>query len=205
MKNWFKRYKIADMPLPEATDYPNTSHYLLEKYDSLISQETVDELKIKYPNLKYIGQGSFNIAYDTGKGTVLKMLSDFNEYSIYKKYKDINISCIVKILDIFRIGYVFFAEMEKIRLLNIEEKSIINKIRDFYFINFMFINNDKSVEEIYGYTRHHLKVDEELLLKYIYFIKCLWNNGFSDLDAHYNNIGYNSNGDLVLFDLGGSQ
>lgn len=179
--NWF--LKLSDMPLPEATEYPKNNNTTLDKYNLLLRKDTVEALKKIYPDLKYIGNGAFGVAYEIPNGNIIKMTDYEAEAKVATKVMKNPNDCCAKVFNVVKINNVWFIEIEKIKLLSISEKKILYKL----------INNDPIPNED-GYY-------DEFLKKYNDMVECL-KNITKYPDIHSNNIGYNKNNKLVLFDLG---
>lgn len=201
MKNWF--LKLSDFPLPEATEYPSIRNNTLNDYNRDISNNVVFKLKEIYPNLRYIGSGANGIAYETGNGTVLKMTKFWNEYYVAKNLIEKPVNCIVKIYKVHNIIGVYFIEMEKTKVL---DQDLKNAVDDFYG---KLWSRTKSLDEILNeindrYTIIGNKQQLKVINDYYNLIKCLRYYGYLTDDTHGENVGYNNEGKLVLFDLGDS-
>ena len=198
--NWYKKLVNADSPLPIVEGLPEENTLALEELDAL-DTETIEKENKLYPNLKYLGHGCHGLATEQRpEGRVIKYTTSIKELQsakiILEQQKIQNISHLPGIVGVYDVreikGNISSISMEKVRTLNDEE-----------FLTFGYAFNGKRR---YGHPVSEDEINQELFRKMeegITIIKQtatelempLW-------DLHANNVGWNSEGELVLLDLG---
>lgn len=177
---------------------------LSEKVPSKIQQY----FENKYPNARPIGMGAFGVVYDIGNNKVVKITTDRAEIGFLKhrKKNKINHPFLINVYDVEFLGKTAIIEMEKIIPLSEKEKQIYNLARyeDYKKKESMTPKSfQKAKDRGYGamesWRREQMRKSDFYKKSYEFYglvKKHKLNN-----DAHSNNVGIRSNGDLVLLDM----
>lgn len=202
--NWLQKISQSKpMALPFAR--PEWSEPGLDDIDQIMQEETAaEERKNMQPS--YLGSGMFGIAVDLPNGLVGKYTDDIDEATMATYIQDNPMSCVVNIHDIKLIQEepeLFMIIMDKIKTLNDTEQAIVYNLRSFvpYAKNHLREwQVPEKVQKIRDRTSNHRVIDD-----FIDMEKCLKSNNISTQDTHGENIGYDKQWNLVLFDLGSSK
>jgi len=122
-----------------------------------------------------------------------------------------DVPCIVKIFSVKQVqvekeqqpsrSHIWAIEMEKVKTnLSNYQKLIANGLNSLSHSTFDEDRNYFRNLYIKRYPEETRFIDEYLRMRF-----CLIQHNIFTYETHGNNIGYNSNGDLVLFDLGQSK
>ena len=164
----------------------------LNRIDRMMTDETAkSEAETMQPS--YLGSGMYGTATNLPSGFAGKYTDDPSEVEIARRVKDNPISCIVNVHNIRQVQrdpIIFMIIMEKVKVLDAIEKEAIRMLR----------HDWEKQEEVEG-ARQTYKNKMQLIDDYIDLRRCLIANKISGDDAHWENIGYNKQGNLVLFDL----
>lgn len=168
--------------------------------DVIMHDVTREDEENAFPDMKYLNQGNRGIVYDLGNGKVLKYVFERNEYETALYIQQNPIPCAVRIFDVQMVqkgdGNVYRIISEK--LLPLKRKKdidIINKLRD-------FIKPIITQKGLGGFKSIPSNIRNGVAADYLDMCHCLVSRGYSISDAHGENVGYNSEGNLVLMDLG---
>ena len=155
-----------------------------------------------HPDIEYIGQGNFGVAYSIGN-RVVKYTGDKDEARVaLHVYKD-PLPCVARIFDepkmVQREPPVWKIVFEKIKPLSRMEQSIVHIIFPHYSSPPTFEDIDDFVSEHPELTNEALNLEKD----YFDLVECLQFHGYRPDDTHAGNLGYNAGGNLVIFDVGG--
>jgi len=225
--NWFS--KIAKektdekpMPMPFTTEDRSGG---TKRIDREMSQQTADQLKKQYPEIEFLGAGGIGVAGQSGNN-VIKFTSDEDEAMMAKQLMKINIPCIVKIYSVKKVqeprkfdSYynattIWVIECEKVNTnLTLDQKRLagdmnaILQIGGWSTMPSEFIRQgwESKKQYVYEKTIKEFPQEQQFINDYLEMRMCLDKNNIIADDAHGDNIGYNKQGKLVLFDLGYSE
>jgi len=199
--NWYKKTKKA-MPLPRSKDIPRSQDDVrFEEDDSNNLWGSIDfmnrnlrdqsELEEKYPDLKYLGSGSYGVAYDIindakRNNHVLKITFDWKEIQSAKKILEMqkenggkfpHISFVYNVSEIqqrepgnrMKMYNIVAIESEKVNRISLRENSIISRLWNFFWRNPSSLNNEReaSLKNAWNYSKialsnfSHEERDEE--------------------------------------------
>lgn len=190
-----------------------------DKIHTRMTQETSDTEHDKFPDQQWLGSGKYGVATECEPGMVCKYTVDETEARTAMKVMDKYYPGVAQVFDVQMVQEepnIFMIKSEKCVGLNEEQWLIVDKIYT------------KSSQDIFrrGFTTQGLypieavmkDFERELRLEritvaeitkmyhdYIRLLETLTGSGFSLVDTHGANIGYNPRNELVLFDLGGSE
>lgn len=199
--SWFKK---ISMPLPferPIDKYPGGGYYNI---DRIMSEETAEKEKLHRHKPEYLGSGSFGVAaIDPKTNSVVKYSAERNEYEIAKFLFHNPCPCFVKILEeptiIQSTGKpVYSIVTEKVRELFESEEDKI------YLMNLRELAERRPENYLREYENKLMKYPENefIIKKHQELYECLQQNGYYCEDVHGGNIGFNSQGKLVILDLG---
>ena len=176
-----------------------------------------DKLRFEYKDLKLIGFGDHGCAFLTNENSVLKLTDDKYEYKmalalLNNKYPNL----LHRFPEIYNLknfkNKIFIIEMEYAKILKNKNKKLYEKTENFIYDNIISkgidlssinkkdikskinINKYKYFDEIFNLYKDF----DEIFNLYKDFHK---ENLFPD-DLQAQNVGWNSNGDLIVIDLG---
>jgi hypothetical protein len=195
MSNWY--IKLA-MPLPPAKGYPkplaNGKHNGgLGDLDHRMDEDEAESISKQYPSMKYLGHGVDGVAY-THKvpNSVIKITNSYEEADVAMQIMNDPVPCCVRVFNVQENqSTTWTIEVEKVQPLAPAEKLLFGRL---------FLKYKGKPVEI------NLKDPEtqKFAIHWKRLVSCLKQNNLSAEDAHANNIGWNKEGVLVLFDLGNS-
>ncbi len=172
--------------------------------DSIMSTETADEER-RTMEPSYLGSGAFGIATNLPSGLVGKYTDETSEAELARQVKDNPIPCIVNVYSVRQAQVypeIFMIIMDKVKVLYGIERTVISKLRtQIYKRGHGYSPRWKvptKVKEMKNRYIDHIKLIDD----YIGLQQCLEANDILGDDAHGKNIGYDKQGNLVLFDLG---
>lgn len=171
--------------------------------DFTMRQDEAFDEELKFPRLKYVGQGNQGLAYyDPDSNSFVKYTTESKEADAAETAMQINAPCTAAIYEVNRVGKagVYRIRSEPIRTLQKNQSKIITKIYFKYVLQSEYTKLDFGT--IARFMPVNIRQHSKLIYDYIDMLNCLAENGFSLSDTHGGNIGYNRNGRLVLFDLG---
>jgi len=210
MKNWMQ--KIAQAPpkpmaLPFRRSLPYDPSELelgAHQVDQTMDESTALSEEETFPEMEYLDEGAVGVAYKYDHPTygniVIKYTPDYEEAAaaglIYKNPLPcfVNIHEEPKELTAEDGRHVWRIISEEVQVLDKVETTFVKKIQRFY--------HEQKAYPIMNYLWP--LAYKKLYTDYKAMAECIEENGFSIDDAHGGNIGYNSEGRLVLFDLGES-
>lgn len=202
MVNWLKKLNQAKpFPVPFKTrdKIPfrgkETQDFGAWNIDQSMNEEEANKEEMMHPDMSYLGQGNVGMAYQTPE-SVIKYTSDLSECEAAERLYQNPIPCAVRVLSspVILNDHLAKLELEKVTPLNLQQKEVISAAYDCY-------DQERTSDCLDQLDSHY---DQKLILDYRILRECLWSNGFDPIDAHHDNVGYNSKGELVLLDLGGS-
>ena len=216
--NWYQLYKKA-MPLPVTLPVEVPIELGIKRYDKRISEETAKSEREKYPNMKYLGYGCFGVAMDIGDNKVLKyveqkeaataaMLQGFKgKYPTVKIYDIIEVQKEINNENV-HVTAVWAIITEKLKKLPVNISAqwyrFINKIVKLVENNEEDkLTDDQKDDLILEYAdRFHVNQNEaEYYVNEAENLTTLREVGLA-YDMHDENVGINSEGRIVLLDLG---
>ena len=197
--NWFKK----SMALPFSLQRADEGAWVI---DEDMREETAKQQKEKH-NPSYLGAGTNGLAINIG--THAGKYTRFKEEATIANYLKNNPSeCFVKIFDVQEIQKdpsIFLIEMEKCTLFSKKDESVLEfmyqEVRETEIDNIMRLNEEKIIKAYNKTIRRH-PFKRRILNDYKNFLLCLVRSGFKTRDYKPSNTGYNSVGQLVLFDIG---
>lgn len=215
--NWLNKItqsKPMAMPIPDPGEHIRNTGW--EVIDNRMTLETADEEIDQYPDLSYLGSGSNGVVVDLGYNMVGKYTNEEHEVFQAERAKKHRPSCIVNIHEIRKVQgppySLWMIIMDRIRTLDTVEKKLyaffssfgsqngpltIERIRDGGFNLGRPVSANGQLTQFGEQVKHLLSLHKK-------FMKCLELNGFRADEAHEENVGFDKNSNLVLFDLGGS-
>lgn len=222
---WNYIYSQKAMPLPFDEDVSNESDSGSLIIDEHMSQESADKIKQKH-NPNFLGQGNMGVAMmGQNPNHVLKITKDFDEFFVANLQMKKNFPFLVKVYSIEQVQddpEMWLIEMDKVQTL--DEWQILLNMSLRYMI--MFPDDEQSLgfDQVYQETINEIKTDEEMKIKaHIVFehseseimdfarksynlqMALMHNGPIRTMDGHGKNIGFTTDGRLVLFDLGRSE
>jgi hypothetical protein len=184
-----------NIPISKARD-PSTP-WGAWNVNEVMRPEEAEFEETSHPNMSYLDQGNVGVVYDLGD-SVIKYTSDVSEAQSAQEIYENPIPCAVRVLQPPTMINDKLAKivLEKVTPLNSAQKKIIWDAVDTYENN-----RGETLEDM---IERLSPTERQLVLDYDYLRNCLWENGFNSGETHEHNIGYNSEGTLVLLDLGGA-
>lgn len=194
------------------------------EYDRDFSEETAGQEELELgQEADYLGSGVFNIVYHSGD-VVTKYTKYEDEAEIYRKQFEQNYPCLIKVLEApvkiqerrvlpsYTGSQLWRIRMEKATPLTDRNKNLAvwccNSTRHMLDERIERITGSGIVQDVVqNINEAHGPVNEfdyGFLGQYGQLVEELVSFGFSPEEAHADNIGYNKEGKLVLFDLGQS-
>lgn len=215
MFNWFQKIcQTKPMALPA---YPASDPKLkgvwkgTGRIDRSMTTETANYVKNRYPQISWLNEGAYGVAFDCKPGTVCKITDQRTEAQNALKFKLNPNSSVVRIFKVSPIQRnnksLWIIEMEKVKTLNIQEQQVYREIFKCFERNNLLEWNmsfNACLKEKQLAAEHIVGENNPLILKITQGIDNLWKNLDENLleDAHHNNVGWNEQGNLVIFDLG---
>lgn len=210
------------MPLPFRQNIPedNLKRPTTMKYDYMMTEDTARAQEAELGDANWLGDGSYNIVYQKGD-VAIKYCEDETEVEIYRKQYERKLPCLVKVLEPPREiqEELWQIKMEKVEPLEEEQRRVIAVASQWALTHFRGVEKGnfgslyseiKQFVEIYNRNASHrpswtgLDVDNPVLIAYAKLLICLKSYMMTFPDVHSRNVGWDKNGTLVLFDLGGS-
>lgn len=210
--NWLQKLCQRAKPMPLPFDVPEGITNELEsrgmgspRIDERMSQETADMLQDQY-GVNFLGAGNEGVAgyYDReGTDAVMKLTDSEREAKMCQYIQQIKPPCTPMIYDVQQVQYepyeLWAISMEKVQ--PIEEDSDMwfaaNEMSyDLPYPNDVSESSQWIVEKYPNLTNFRQK--------YINMTECLLDHDIWTRDAHAANIGFDSEGNLVLLDIGKS-
>jgi len=186
------------MHIPYYSDLFENDKNLSNKYFSL-SKEICKKLKIN-EHIKYIDRGVYGFSFRVGKNNVFKFTKDQSEVAVALR-NTFNNKNIINIFDVIKINTNLIDD-ENLYLIieNYIEKIPENKKE--YIVCLIEQIYKNKLTNVDRFLSKNLSIDNKYLsdLKNIYY-ECK-KLKIKNLDLHIDNLGFNSNEELVLFDLG---
>lgn len=199
-ENWLQKIsQFKDMPVPHPDTIPEYNkqqeyggHYNI---DTIMTEETARSEESKH-DFRYLGDGMMGLVFHKN-GRTYKYVADDDEVAGAERAYENPLSCIANVLEPPRMVQeypkpIWLITMEKVELLNDFEQDVIRDYRN------------KIQGETYNDIILDMSESQSIIQNYDNLVDCLETNSFGSNDAHAENIGYDSQGNLVLFDLGGS-
>ena len=192
--SWLTRISQSK-PMALPFGLPEEYNRGLEVVDRKMTDETANvERETMQPS--YLGSGSYGLAANLPSGMVDKYTDDEKEAEIAQQVKNNPLPCLVNVHEVRQIQSapdIWAITVEKVKTLSYFEQEIIEGVYD----DWRF---PKSVQKMKSIYRHQAQLMDD----YVALRICLGDNRLSGHDAHPENIGYDKEGNLVLFDLGGA-
>ena len=201
-------------------EYTNSyGGYIPELIDAIVDR-VADDLGEKV--VKFIGSGALGYAFALKSGRVLKLTKDKNEINLI--YNLSKLSSIPKsLMTYYNIGKVdnpkpneeyqyYYILMDKVEPLTEEEQYVVNS---FYKHRIQY-KTDYYTEIMNEFLETHIddwfngrgdadrrRICKELLPHVRNIVKDLKKHKIKETDFHGGNLGWNKEGKLIMFDLGG--
>lgn len=216
--NWY----TTAMALPEATGYPQSGSRsdlnTINQVDEGLNPDVADALTKEFGPLKYLGHGSYGIAYDQkNPERVLKVTDDDSEAIAANRLMQNPIPCAVRIYSVKKLNDMgwWALETQRVNPIPVNTKRYIAYIASLFNSNF---DNNVGENTTFEYALEGTKSDSECRIRfgisidkareifnrYRTMFMCLKSNGFNATDAYSSNIGINKNGSFILLDVGHS-
>ncbi len=198
MMNWLQKIsQVKPMALPFTVPQSDIFSGGVDAIDQEMLQETADQ-EVDRLNPEFLGSGSMGVAGITPEGLVVKYTAEHDEAHIAQHFMNNPIPCLPIIYEVKRLQQFLWAiTMEKVKLLtNSEECQVITALNN--QLQYSSSNSLKMIQELtskYPYL-------EKLVDDYNTMMACLKEHKITPGDLHDDNVGYNKDGNLVLFDLG---
>ncbi len=197
--NWLQKTSQSKPMLPFAR--PENFERGLELIDKVMEPEVADEERMRL-RPGYLGSGGMGLAGLTSGGLVVKYTQDKDEAAIAEAFMGKKTPCLPMVHDVRELQDSLWAiTMEKVKTLPPK--------REIYWMITYLSNMLYEPQEDFD---EHLKSFSKIVLEFPYLrkiaddynkmIECLESNNIVPGDAHSGNVGYNTNGSMVLFDLG---
>lgn len=194
--------QTKSMPLPFGRQqnipiYPSSGPTGTLRLDDKMSLDEAVQEEGRHPNMQNIGQGNFGTAYhDPDIQLVIKYTRSKDEFRNALKLTDLKIPCVAKIVSALPINdNVFKITMEKTTEIEGEKRDIVNVLYESIDMSF------EDLRDIFPYAKLN-EEKKQLVNDYIEMLHCLRGHGIDTYDTHAGNIGYTTDGRLVLFDVG---
>lgn len=199
----------------------NFEQFINEEYKALkVTKIILDDVCKKFnldsSKVKFLSSGSFGSAYSVGD-SVLKITSDFREVNDVKPIIGKKINGVVKYYRLEKVeGTNYFAIlMERVDPLyewlsdKIKSdkdfkiaKEVVNKILDIIYDNWnkveKFEEFEKKIKEYWILPKN--TIYSNLVSKFWSFYKKIYKLSDKPFDAHIYNLGFDKDGDIVMFD-----
>lgn len=207
--NWYDAYKRA-MALPQEVPNEYVEYGGVERIDLWMSDDTAKQEKNKNPGLSFCGSGANGLVYDIGNGRVVKytlsvleadkakiLMSNNGDYPVPKIYS-------VNEVQNKNGRHIWAITMEKMKLLDRKYWDVWDFIINWRKhapngwgaeIDEVMVGVNKYVFSVISQSEKRWMCEESLRFKKLDALDLLW-------DAKGRNIGINSEGHLVLLDLG---
>lgn len=198
---------------PESYDRPGPGY---NKIDNIMTTPEAKNEEDLYPEMQYSGAGDYGLAAEIGNNQVVKYSTDRKEVEVCRNLKDNPNPCIVRIYDVRAID-----PMKPLYAIVMEKVQPISDLYEQVIIDALLLNkyelvtnapDELFIEDVVEYfLREHntdLNLNKyqsrilELIKHYRSLLKCLQHSNFKISDSHVDNIGWNSEGRLVRFDMG---
>ena len=196
--SWFKLAQPKPLPLPVENANFNSGGTL--SIDETMTEPTAKRERRKRP-ASYLGAGSSGLAVDLGDDKAAKYTTQQREAEMAEHFKSSPCPCVANIHHVEQIQHdprLWVIVMDKLREANKEEQQIIY---------YMSCQQDSSLESIHEYAKKMKRSYPEhvsFIDKCEEFLTCIKECNVGDYDYGGNNIAFDKNNNLRLFDLGGS-
>lgn len=202
---WLKRAQSKPMALPfDRTQLPFGSGYEgIGKIDQTMTEETARKEQEKH-NPEYLGAGTYGLATVTPMEpeVVRKYTRDEAEVQNAKQLKEHPIPCTAVIFDVIRIQEyppLWVVESERVKQLPRHERLMLQQVFIAYPQGDFLFKDPQTILKAIRFAPNSMNI--QLMEKFLQMAKCLREYDL-DEDMHPGNLGYNSDGDMVLFDIG---
>jgi len=202
--------------------------FLLENNYGVGTPEIIDAVVDRVANnlgeevIDFIDSGALGYVFSLKSGKVLKITTDKNEINLI--YNLSKLSSIPKsLMTYYNIGKIYnpnpttkrqyyYILMDKVKTLNDEEQSVINEFykhriqyNNNYYENIMNPYLERHIDEWFAnkWNKNKIKICKELLPQVRNIVKDLKKHKIKQTDFHGGNLGWNKEGKLIMFDLGG--
>jgi hypothetical protein len=188
---------------PEKYDWEGHEEQGVRVIDHYMEPETADREKREIEP-QYFGSGQSGVAVLLKDGKVAKYTTVLEEAAVAKHQMEHELPCLVKVYDVQQIqsGFsnVFRIIQERVKPLTWPEKLMADALRSFTAEPERYYIKRQELEEVYKEKPSQMR----FLLEHDKFVECIKSHHITTEDAHMYNIGWNNEGRLVLFDMGGS-
>ncbi len=188
--------------LPERPNYTNKDEVGVRVIDKKMRDDTAKKEQENW-DPHYLGSGSFGVAVDLGNNIVGKYTEDPYEADMASHIMHKNLPCFPKIFSVDQIqNDLWRINMERVTPLgNRFDPELVPMLR-------WALETSQNAQILENKIDKLLtRFDEnegtmKLVSDYCDMAKCFLANDIKSHDAHEHNVGYTSDGRLVLFDLG---
>ncbi len=208
--SWLTKIAKDAPPKPMAlpfNEHPWENRRGIDRIDDRMTQETADQIKKQF-NPEYLSAGDFGIAATTDrliispdKKNVIKICSDWEEAVAAITFG--RSPCCAKVI---RAGQI--QKKPELYIIVMEMVTPLTDPIERNATGFLRYILEKHISEEYyeqriaeAYMRY--PTITKFIEKYRRFADCFRQNKINSDDAHANNIGYDKQGNLVIFDYGG--
>lgn len=189
---------FADPPANFYLGHPG--HRGLSKVDEWMTEDVAREQEKEF-SPEFLGAGNLGVVVQLPDGKIGKYTADANEAFISRWAIRNRLACLPIIYDVRELQedpQLWVVIREEVTPLNREELIAVRDIA--------YTLNDEDLEsarrKVMVDPRYSYGLEGELATKFLDTFECLYNNGIGTQDFYGRNVGYTSDGRLVLFDLG---
>ncbi len=207
--NWLQKLSQSTKAKPMALpfDLPEESYTGTSNIDNQMTDSTAREEQLRH-NPEYLGSGSMGVVGLTDKGIAVKYTDVGGEAALAEQFMNDYVPCIPKIFEVRQIQTnpsLWSIAMEQVKLLpdNRETNIIVFLLEELLGPRSVVSREDKNKykKEIKRLIKRYPYL-KKLAADYRNMMDCLKSSEIDPWDINHTNIGYDQNGNLVLFDLG---
>lgn len=200
--NWYEKSKIQ---IRSQNTRSNIFNYFKGIYYD-IPHDVSELIEKRYPNAKRLGSGTNGVAFDIGNNKVLKVTKDTSEAIFAAKYLGHDFMHIAqvyaidilykKIVNSKNSSHIWGIILEKVDPLSEKDTILVNKIINEYLYSEDSEDSENSEDSEDSEKKYFIKK------QLISLINELKSQSFGIDDIYADNLGWDSNGNLVVLDLG---
>lgn len=203
-----------NIPFYDTIEKKKPASSVVKKIERGLEDVVVPIIEQMFPNAKFLGSGAFGLVYDIGNEKVMKITTDSSEAYLAALYKNKNLKYTVKIYDIILLSDKLTQSFIRLESLTVWGM-IYEKVAPFPSkAKFVFdLAREYGYEILSDYDYLMQKYTElfngrpsGIQKKYAKNIVEMWHyfleNDMRPWDLSVKNLGLNSNGEIVLLDLG---
>jgi hypothetical protein len=162
--------------------------------------------EIEFNSVDWLGSGEYGNAYSLGNGTVLKITNSENEFSLASQIKNNQLPGLVKI---YRWGW-YNEDKPKLYYILMDELDTDSSIEDMFSrVEMILTTQGLDVSQTGSFDEDEYDGSEGPLdsdtIKFMDDIATIYRScnylGIRTPDVNYGNLGYDTSGNLTLFDI----